>query len=120
MAITIGFFDRHHLVTDGARHYGRFRRGMGTLETELHRLTWLNGAIPAQVGGGVGIVASDIGVPAPAEASVAAISPAHVPIVDRASATVGNADRPGKPTAPIVGDHITAVPARCRCTGGDA
>lgn len=70
---------------------------MSSLEPELNRLSRLDGAVPAQARGRVRIAATDRCIPGAAQAGIARVSPSDIPAVDRAAASVGDADRAGKP-----------------------
>ena len=84
---------------------------MGSLETKLHGLTWGDGGVPAQASGAVRIATSDCSVPTADHLAAAGVRPIHCPAVDIASAIIGDANRAGEATAPLVTDHITATTA---------
>lgn len=69
-------------------------------------MVWLNTAIPTQIGGGVGVGAAVVGIPAAGQAIVTAVLPAHIPAIDRTSATVGYSNGGSEPVIPLVGDYI--------------
>lgn len=69
---------------------------MGTLETKLYGLAWLDAAVPAQVTRGVRVAAGYSRVPGARQACATGVGPVDVPTVNRRGAFVGNADRAHK------------------------
>ena len=84
-------------------------RSFAALEAKLNTLIGLDAAIPAQVGGGVGVGASECGVITASNAVIAAVLPVNVPAVDRASPIIGYFYCGSKPIIPLVSDCVLAA-----------
>ena len=86
--------------------------GFSSLKTKLHRLSRLNATVPANIAGGVRVVASDSGIPGISNCRAVAIAPVNAPAVNRTGAIVGDADSTGETIAPLIGNQIFTITQR--------
>ncbi len=68
----------------------------------------LDSAVPAEVGGRVGVGAAQCGIPTAGDAVVARVLPIQIPAIDGAGSGIGNFYRGGKSIIPLAGDQILA------------
>lgn len=89
----------------------------GTISVHLHTecdcLTWLDTAIPTQIGCGVRIRTGQSGIPATGD-PVVDIIPANTPAINCRRTGVGNFNAGSSPTTPIIGDLILATGRLCQ------
>lgn len=72
-------------------------------------MTWLQVAVPTEVGDCVGVGAGEIAVPAVAYPVAAAVVPADTPTTGGAGAIVGQGHTGGKTVVPFIGDFVQAA-----------
>ena len=77
-----------------------------SLKANLGALTWLQAAIPTEVGDSVGVGAGEVAVPAVGNPIAAGVVPAYAPATGGAGAGVGHCDAGGKTAVPLVGDFV--------------
>lgn len=82
-----------------------------SLKTNLHGLPGGDSAIPADIGGGVRVAATQVGIPGAGNTVVAGILPAGAPARFAGGAGIGHSNRASKTGTPGIGHHITAAHA---------